>query len=103
MVKNHYPLPQIDDLFYQFQVLSWFSKIDIRYGYHQVRVREEDLEKTSFQTRYGHYDFVVMPFGLTNALAVLMDLMNWVCRSMLDRFVIVFIDELGGNGFMLSS
>ncbi|CAH1430887.1 unnamed protein product [Lactuca virosa] len=94
MVKNRYPLPRIDDLFDQLQGASWFSKIDLRSGYHQVRVREEDVEKTAFQTRYGHYEFVVMPFGLTNTPAVLMDLMNRVCRPMLDRSVIVFIDDI---------
>ena len=93
-VKNRYPLPRIDDLFDQLQGASWFSKIDLRSGYHQVRVREEDVEKTAFQTHYGHYEFVVMPFGLTNAPAVFIDLMNRVCRPMLDRSVIVFIDDI---------
>ena len=93
-VKNRYPLPRIDDLFDQLQGASWFSKIDLRSGYHQVRVRDEDVQKTAFRTRYGHYEFVVMPFGLTNAPAVFMDLMNRVCRPMLDRSVIVFIDDI---------
>ena len=93
-VKNRYPLPRIDDLFDQLQGASWFSKIDLRSGYHQVRVREEDMEKTAFRTRYGHYEFVVMPFGLTNAPTVFMDLMNRVYRPMLDRSVIVFIDDI---------
>ena len=93
-VKNRYPLPRIDDLFDQLQGASWFSKIDLRSGYHQMRVRDEDVPKTAFRTRYGHYEFVVMPFGLTNAPAVFMDLMNRVCRPMLDRSVIVFIDDI---------
>ncbi|KAJ9558488.1 hypothetical protein OSB04_013102 [Centaurea solstitialis] len=93
-VKNRYPLPRIDDLFDQLQGASWFSKIDLRSGYHQMRVREADIEKTSFRTRYGHYEFVVMPFGLTNAPAAFMDLMNRVCSRMLDRSVIVFIDDI---------
>ncbi|GJX23717.1 putative reverse transcriptase domain-containing protein [Tanacetum coccineum] len=75
-VKNRYPLPRIDDLFDQLQGSSMYSKIDLRSGYHQLRVRDEDIPKMVFRTRYGHYEFQVMPFGLTNALAVFMDLMN---------------------------
>ncbi|GJX64545.1 putative reverse transcriptase domain-containing protein [Tanacetum coccineum] len=77
-VKNCYPLPRIDDLFDQLQGLSVYSKIDLRSGYHQLRVREEDIQKTAFRTRYGHYEFQVMSFGLTNAHAVFMDYMNRV-------------------------
>ncbi|GJT41190.1 putative reverse transcriptase domain-containing protein [Tanacetum coccineum] len=93
-VKNRYPLPRIDDLFNQLQGLSVYSKIDLRSGYHQLRVREEDIPKTAFRTRYGHYEFQVMPFGLTNVPAVFMDLMNRVCKRYLDKFVIVFIDDI---------
>ncbi|GJR78057.1 putative reverse transcriptase domain-containing protein [Tanacetum coccineum] len=98
-VKNRYPLPRIDDLFDQLQGSSVYSKINLRSGYHQLRVREEDIPKTAFRTRYGHYEFQVMPFGLTNTPAVFMDLMNRVCsyrvcKPYLDKFVIVFIDDI---------
>ncbi|GKA47727.1 putative reverse transcriptase domain-containing protein [Tanacetum coccineum] len=93
-VKNRYPLPRIDDLFDQLQGSSVYSKIDLRSGYHQLRVRDEDIPKTTFRTRYEHYEFQVMPFGLTNAPAVFMDLMNRVCKPYLDKFVIVFIDDI---------
>ncbi|KAD7117098.1 hypothetical protein E3N88_04366 [Mikania micrantha] len=93
-IKNRYTLPCIDDLFDQLQGSAWFSKIDLRSGYRHLRVHEDDIPKTAFRTRYGHYEFLVMPFGLTNAPAVLMDLMNRVCRPYLDKFVIVFIDGI---------
>ncbi|GJR24461.1 putative reverse transcriptase domain-containing protein [Tanacetum coccineum] len=93
-VKNRYPLSRIDDLFDQLQGSSIYLKIDMRSGYHQLRVREQDILKMTFRTRYGHYEFQVMPFGLTNAPAVFMDLMNRVCKPYLDKFVIVFIDDI---------
>ncbi|GJW91911.1 reverse transcriptase domain-containing protein, partial [Tanacetum coccineum] len=93
-IKNHYPLPRIDDLFDQLQGSQFFLKIDLRSGYHQLRVHEDDIPKTTFRTRYGHFEFTVMPFGLTNAPAIFMDLMNRVCRPYLDKFVIVFIDDI---------
>nr|GEU42170.1 putative reverse transcriptase domain-containing protein [Tanacetum cinerariifolium]GEU81756.1 putative reverse transcriptase domain-containing protein [Tanacetum cinerariifolium] len=94
MVKNCYPLLRINDIFDQLQGSSVYSKIDLRSGYHQLRVCEEDIPKTAFRTRYGHYEFQVMSFGLTNALAVFMDLMNRVCKPYLEKFVIVFIDDI---------
>ena len=89
-IRNQYPLPRIDELFDQLQGLRLYSKIDLRSGYYKLRVQESDVPKTSFRTRYEHYEFLVMPFGLTNALAAFMDLMNRVFQSYLDRFVIVF-------------
>ncbi|KAM2956192.1 hypothetical protein FF2_023339 [Malus domestica] len=93
-VKNRYPLPRIDGLFNQLKGAKVFSKIDLHSVYHQLLIREKDVPKTAFRTRYGHFEFRVMPFGLTNAPAAFIDLMNRVFRPYLDRFVIVFIDDI---------
>ncbi|GMP87521.1 hypothetical protein CsSME_00039860 [Camellia sinensis var. sinensis] len=93
-IKNRYPLSRIDDLFNQLQDAQVFSKIDLRFGYHQLKVKTKSIEKTAFRTRYEHYEFLVMPFGVTNALAAFIDLMNRVFKPYLDEFIIVFIDDI---------
>ena len=93
-IKNKCPLPRIDDLFDQLQESSFFSKIDLRSGYHQLKVRDGSIPKTAFRNRYGHYEFLVMSFGLTNAPIAFMDLMNRVFCEYLDSIVIVFIDDI---------
>ena len=91
-IKNKYPLPRIDDLFDQLNGAKVFSKLDLRYSYHQLKVK--DIPKMAFRTRYGHYEFLIMPFGVTNAPAIFMDLMNRVLSSFLDKFVVIFIDDI---------
>ena len=93
-IKNRYPLPHIDDLFDQIRRATIFSKIDLRSGYHQVILKEEDIFETAFRTRYEHYEFVVIPFGLTNAPTNFMCLMNSALRKYLDKFVVIFIDDI---------
>ena len=93
-VNNKYSLPRIDDLFDQFKGASVFSMIYLRSRYHQLRIKEADVHKTTFKMQYGHYEFLVMSFGLTNAPTTFMDLMNLVFRPYVDRFVVVFIDDI---------
>ncbi|XP_019056644.1 PREDICTED: uncharacterized protein LOC109116164 [Tarenaya hassleriana] len=94
IIKNRYPLPRIDELLDQLQGAKWFSKIDLRSWYYQIRVKAGDIQKTAFRTRYEHFEFMVIPFGLTNAPAVFMQLMHRVFMDYLDEFVIMFIDDL---------
>ena len=93
-VKNRYPLPRIEDLFDQLRGARVYFKIDLHTGYHQLRVREIDIPKTAFRTRYGHFEFTVMPFGLMDAPPAFMDLMQRVFQPYLDQFVVVFVDDI---------
>ena len=93
-VKNKYPFPRIDEFFDQLKDAKIFSKIDLRSSYHQVRIKEEDISKTAFKTRYGHYEFTMVPFGLSNASTVFICLMNGIFREYLDKIVIVFLDDI---------
>ena len=93
-IKNRYPLQRIDDLFDQLRGEHVYSKIDLRTDYNHLRVREADIPKTTFRTRYVHLEFTVMTFGLTNALAAFMDLMHRVFQPYLDQFVVVFVDDI---------
>ena len=93
-IQNKYPLPMINDLFDRLQGAKVFSKIDLRSGYHQLKIREQDIPKTAFTTRYGLYEYTVMSFGLTNAPAYFMNLINKVFMEFLDKFVVVFIDDI---------
>ncbi|KAA3465843.1 RNA-directed DNA polymerase-like protein [Gossypium australe] len=93
-IKNKNPLPRIGDLFDQLKCATVFSNIDLCSGYYQPRVKDSDVSKTAFRTRYRHYEFLVMPFGLTNAPAVFIDLNNRIFSLYLDKFVVVFIDDI---------
>jgi len=93
-IKNRYPLPRIDDLMDQLVGARVFSKINLRSAYHQIKVKDEDMQKTAFRTRYGHYEYTVMPFGVTNAPGVFMEYMNHIFHTYLDCFVVVFIDDI---------
>jgi len=93
-IKNRYPLPRIDDLFDQLKGAKVFSKNDLRLGYYQMQIKGQDVPKTAFRTRYGHFEFLVLPFGLTNAPALFMDLMNRVFQPYFDKFVVIFIDDI---------
>jgi len=93
-IKNKYPLPRIDDMLDQLRGAAMFSKIDLRFGYHQILVKPEDVQKMAFRSRYGHYEYVVMSFGVTNAPAIFMDYMNRIFRPYLDQFVVVLIDDI---------
>lgn len=93
-IKNRYPLPHIKCLFDQLREATIFSKIDLRFGYHQVHIKHEDIYKIAFQMSYGHYEFVIVPFGLTNAPATFMCLVNNVLHPYLDKFVVDFVDDI---------
>ena len=93
-VHNRYPLPRIDELLDRLRGAKLFTKIDLRSSYHQIRVQPDDVHKTAFRTRYGHFEFLVLPFGLTNAPATIMNLMHTIFWELLDDFVIIFLDDI---------
>jgi len=93
-IKNKYPSPMIDDIFYQLKGATTFSKIDLRSRYHQVVIKDEEIHKKTFRTRYGHYEFVVVPFGLTNTPTTFVCLINNVLNKYLDKLTLVFVDDI---------
>ena len=93
-VHNRYPLPRIDELLDRLQGSRYFTKIDLRSGYYQIRMHPDSVQKTAFRTRYGHFEFLVLPFGLTNAPATFMHLMHQIFREQLDQFIVIFLDDI---------
>ena len=94
MIKNKYPIPNTHDLFNQLKGKKFFTKIDFRSGYHQLRVVVNDIHKTAFRTQYGHYEFLVMPFGLTSMPAIFMTLINNIFHDITDEIMVAFLDDI---------